>query len=32
MERHQIENQEADAIARDLMAAFDKHCVTEAVS
>ena len=32
MERHQIENQEADAIARDLTAAFDKHCVTEAVS
>ena len=32
MERHQIENQEADAIARDLTAAFDNHCVTEAVS
>ena len=27
MERHQIENQEADAIARDLTAAFDEHCV-----
>ena len=26
MERHQIENQEADAIARDLTAAFDEHC------
>ncbi|MXY24625.1 MAG: BrxA/BrxB family bacilliredoxin [Acidobacteria bacterium] len=26
MERHQIENQEADAIARDLAAAFDEHC------
>ena len=34
MERHQIENQEADAIARDLTAAFDEHCapVGEAVS
>ena len=34
MERHQIENQEADAIARDLTAAFDKHCTPagEAVS
>jgi putative YphP/YqiW family bacilliredoxin len=31
MERHQIENQEADSIARDLTAAFDKHCATEAV-
>ena len=29
MERHQIENQDADAIARDLVAAFDKHCSTE---
>ncbi len=28
MERHQIENQEADAIARDLAAAFDEHCTT----
>ena len=26
MERHQIENQEADVIARDLAAAFDKYC------
>lgn len=26
MERHQIENQEANAIARELTAAFDKHC------
>ena len=26
MERHQIENQEANAIARDLTAAFDEHC------
>ena len=34
MERHQIENQEAAAIARDLTAAFDEHCapVGEAVS
>ena len=34
MERHQIENQEADAIARDLTAAFDEHCapVGDAVS
>ena len=31
MERHQIENQEADTIARDLPAAFDKHCATEPV-
>ena len=31
MERHQIENQEADAIARDLTAAFDHHCATEPV-
>ena len=27
MERHQIENQEADAIATRLTAAFDTHCV-----
>ena len=27
--RCQIENLEADAIARDLMAAFDKHCSVE---
>ena len=26
MERHQIENQEAPTIARELTAAFDKHC------
>lgn len=26
MERHQIENQTADAIARQLTAAFDEHC------
>lgn len=26
MERRQIENQTADAIARDLTAAFDQHC------
>ena len=26
MERHQIENQEANSIARELTAAFDKHC------
>ncbi len=26
MERHQIENQEADAIATQLTAAFDTHC------
>ena len=31
MERHQIENQEADSIARDLTAAFDKHCAAEPV-
>ncbi len=31
LERHQIENQEADAIARDLAAAFDQHCAKEAV-
>ena len=27
LERHQIENQEADAIAAQLTAAFDTHCV-----
>ncbi len=27
MERHQIENQEADAIATQLTTAFDTHCV-----
>ena len=26
MERHQIENQEAESIARDLTTAFEKHC------
>ncbi|MPZ18619.1 MAG: BrxA/BrxB family bacilliredoxin [Luteitalea sp.] len=26
MERHQIENRSADAIAAELTAAFDKHC------
>ncbi len=28
MERHQIENQEAPAIAEELTGAFDKHCAT----
>ena len=32
LERHQIENQEADAIATQLTAAFDKHCVRETVA
>lgn len=32
MERHQIENQEAPAIAQQLTAAFDKHCAKQAVS
>ena len=32
MERHQIENREADAIARELTAAFDKHCAPAAVA
>ena len=32
MERHQIENQEADAIAAQLTAAFDTHCVTAPVA
>ena len=32
MERHQIENREADGIARDLTAAFDKHCTPAAVA
>ena len=31
MERHQIENQEADAIATQLTAAFDKHCAAEPI-
>jgi putative YphP/YqiW family bacilliredoxin len=29
MERHQIENQNAEAIALQLIAAFDKHCGKE---
>ncbi len=32
MERHQIENQDAYAIAAQLTAAFDKHCATEPVA
>ena len=32
MERHQIENREAEGIARELTAAFDKHCVTVAAT
>ena len=28
MERHQIENQEAGAIAKELISAFDKHCIS----
>ena len=32
MERHQIEGQEAPAIARQLMGAFDEHCVKSPVS
>lgn len=32
LERHQIENQEAESIARDLTEAFDKHCGTGAVA
>ena len=31
LERHQIENQEATAIARDLTEAFDKHCAPTSV-
>ena len=31
MERHQLENQEADSIARDLTVAFDKHCAADPV-
>ena len=31
MERHQIENQEADAIAGQLTAAFEKHCTGETI-
>ena len=32
MERHQIENQEADAIATQLTAAFDTHCAATPVA
>ena len=32
MERHQIENQDAYAIAAQLTAAFDKHCASEPVA
>ena len=32
MERHQIENQEADAIATQLTAAFDTHCAAAPVA
>ena len=32
MERHQIENREADVIAQDLTAAFDKYCAPAAVA
>ena len=32
MERHQIENREADVIARDLTAAFDKYCAPATVA
>lgn len=32
MERHQIENRDADVIARDLTAAFDKHCAPAPVA
>ena len=32
MERHQIENQEADAIAAQLTAAFEEHCAKEPVA
>jgi len=28
MERHQIENQEAGAIAKELISVFDKHCIS----
>ena len=31
MERHQIENQEADAIAAQLTTAFEKHCAAEPI-
>ena len=32
MERHQIENQEATSIARELTGAFDKYCASTAAS
>ena len=32
MERHQIENQEADSIAQELSAAFDRHCAKAVAS
>ena len=32
MERHQIENQEAGAIARALTTAFDRHCAASPVA
>ncbi|MCE2513575.1 MAG: BrxA/BrxB family bacilliredoxin [Acidobacteria bacterium] len=32
MERHQIENQEAGAIARELTTAFDRHCAASPVA
>lgn len=32
MERHQIESRSAEAIANDLVAAFDKHCVPTPVA
>jgi putative YphP/YqiW family bacilliredoxin len=32
LERHQIENQEAEGIALDLTAAFDKHCTEKAAN
>ena len=32
MERHQIENQEAASIARELTSAFDRHCAASPVA
>jgi putative YphP/YqiW family bacilliredoxin len=32
MERHQIESRSADAIAAELVAAFDKHCAKETIA
>lgn len=32
LERHQIENQEADGIARELTSAFDRHCAAAPVA